>query len=150
MHKIIKLPAIIIPILITITLIFGCTNIKKDIFVQHKYNTTTYFHKGVYKSYSPDKDSNQFYYYIFYDENSGYTEDSEMGIGLPFSCVQTVENVKFKFGGSEEPEEIFKIKSAQKNLVTGSFGDDKLLIFDFVPDANPDNFEAIEYMKSKN
>jgi len=150
MRKLIKLLAVIMPILIFVCLVTGCINIKHGSLFKQKTETKAYFHKGVYKSYSPDKDSNQIYFYVFYDENSGYTEDSEMGIGLPFSCVQTVDNVKFKFGGSEEPEEIFKIKSAQKNLVTGSFGNDKLLIFDFVPDANPDNFDAIEYMKSKN
>lgn len=147
MKKIIKLLILIIPFVAVVGLMTGCSNIKQDGLLQQKPEATAYFHKGVYKSYSPDKDSNQFYFYIFYDETSGYTEDSERGIGLPFSCVQTVDNVKFKFGGSEEPEEIFKIKSAQKNLITGSFNNGKLLIFDFVPDANPDNFDAVEYMK---
>ncbi len=147
MKKIIKLLAFIIPIVVLIGFVTGCTGIKHGSLLKQKAETKAYFHKGVYKSYSPDKDSNQFYFYIFYDENSGRTEDSKMGIGLPFSCVQTVDSVKFKFGGSEEPDEIFKIKSAQKNLITGSFDNGKLLIFDFVPDANPDNFDAVEYMK---
>ena len=147
MKKIIKSLAVIIPFVVLIGFVTGCTNIKQGSLLKQKAETTAYFHKGVYKSYSSDKDSNQFYFYVFYDENSGYTEDSKMGIGLPFSCVQTVDNVKFKFGGSEEPEEVFKIKSAQKNLVTGSFENDKLLIFVPVTDANPDNFDAVKYMK---
>ena len=93
------------PVIIAISLITGCTNMTTP------KSETVYFQRGVYKSFPADNSYIDFY--IFYDETSGHTEDSEKGIGLPFSCVQTKESVKFKFGGSEEPEEIFKIKSAE-------------------------------------
>ena len=141
MQKIVK-ALILIAILVEISLLTGCTNLDNE-------SVAAYFHRGVYKSYSHENKSSQFYFYVFYDENSGHTEDSKNGIGLPFSCVQTVDNVKFKFAGSEEPEEILKIKSAKKNLITGSFKDNKLLIFIPVSDANPDNFDAVEYIKNR-
>jgi hypothetical protein len=70
-----------------------------------------------------------------------------MGIGLPFSCVQEDGYVKFKFGGSEEPDDVFKIKSVENGNITGSFEDGSLLIFSLAPNANPDNFDAVEYVK---
>lgn len=136
MKKIIKLLTIIMPTIIAISLIAGCTN-----------NTITqesekvYFQRGVYKSYPADNSYIDFY--VFYDETSGHTEDSKMGIGLPFSCVQTNKDVKFKFGGSEEPEEIFEIKSIDNQTITGSFEDGKILTFELVPNANPDTFDAL-------
>ena len=72
-----------------------------------------------------------------------------MGIGLPFSCVQTDNAVKFRFGGSEEPEEVFNVKHVENDAITGSFADGKMLVFTPVPEANPDKFDAIEYAKSK-
>ena len=146
MRTIIKLLTIIIPVLIVISLMTGCANIKDKKFFKSK-PATTYFHKGVYKSYAPNKNSGQFYFYIFYDENSGHTEDSEMGIGLPFSCVQKDGYVKFKFGGSEEPEEKFIIKSTKNNAITGYFKDKQLLKFILIPDANPDNFDATDELQ---
>ena len=140
MQKILKV-LILIPILVVISLLTGCTNLDNE-------SVAAYFHRGVYKSYSPENKSSQFYFYVFYDENSGHTEDSKNGIGLPFSCVQTINNVRFKFGGVEEPEEILEIKSVKKGVVTGSFENDKLLIFVPLPDTKPDNFDAVEYIKN--
>lgn len=146
MQKIIKLLTIIVPVLMIIGLTTSCAYIQEKRFFKSK-PSTTYFHKGVYKSYSSDKNSNQFYFYIFYDKNSGHTEDSEMGIGLPFSCVQKNGYVKFKFGGSEEPEEKFVIKSAKNEIITGYFKNKQLLKFVLIPDANPDNFDAISALQ---
>ena len=147
MQKLIKLLTIILPVIIIINLITGCTQVKSKNLTKPE-NAATYFHKGVYKSYSPDEKN--YYFYVFYDENSGYTADNEQGIGLPFSCIQTQNSVKFKFGGSEEPEEIFKIQSTKNETVTGAFEDGKLLIFNYVLNANPDNFDAVEYLKTQN
>ncbi len=109
------------------------------------------FHKGVYRADSPDKKNHyKNYFYVFYDETSGHTEDFKMGIGLPFSCVQKDGYVKFKFGGISEPEETFKIKAIEDNVITGSFESGSLLIFTPVSDANPDNFDAVEYTKKEN
>lgn len=108
-------------------LFFSCSNIKVDKTTQ---TATAYFNKGVYKADSLDnKNPYKNYFYVFYDEVSGHTENSESGIGLPFSCVQKEGYVKFKFGGVEEPEEIFKIKSRENGVITGYFKDNSLLIF---------------------
>lgn len=143
MKKIINLLTIIIPILMTISLISGCTTDPTT--PKHE---TVYFQRGVYKSSSPD--SSYIDFYVFYDETSGHTEDSEKGIGLPFSCVQINNNARFRFGGSEEPEEILTIKSVDNQKITGSFDDGKLLTFEYIPNANPDKFDAIEYIKKQN
>lgn len=139
MQKFIKL-IILIPVFLGISLITSCTNTNKE-------SASAHFHKGVYASYSPNKKS-QSYFYIFYDENSGHTEESERGIGLPFSCVQTDKNVKFKFGGSKEPEKIFKIKSIKNGVITGAFKNEQLLIFTPIPNVNPKSFDAAKYIKT--
>lgn len=149
MSKGIKIFLTIVLSVIAISLVIGCKYIK---FANLKKSTpqkeTVYFNKGVYRTDSPDKNnSNKNYFYIFYDKSSGYTEDDKMGIGLPFSCVQKEGCVKFRFGGATEPEETFKIKSVENNVITGSFEDGSLLIFTHVLDANPDNFDAVEYVK---
>ena len=143
MKKVIKFLTIIMPVVFAVILIAGCSNVGNK-------TETAYFQKGVYKSYAIDKkDKSEYDFYIFYDENSGYTEDSEQGIGLPFSCIQKSGVVKFKFGGSEEPEEIFKVKAVQNGTITGSFDDNIPLIFNPVQNANPDNFDAVEYLKNE-
>ena len=147
MQKAIKLLTIILS-LITVSLIMGCTNTKSLSLKKTTDPVTAYFDKGVYKTNSPDnKNPDKYYFYIFYDKNSGYTEDNKMGIGLPFSCVQTNGYVKFKFGGASEPDEIFNIKYVKDKVITGSFDDGSMLEFTPVSDANPDNFDAVEYLK---
>ena len=147
MHKLIKLLTIIIPVLIIIGLITGCTIIKDESLLNPN-SGSTYFHRGVYKSYSANKKKpNKNHFYIFNNENSGHTEESEHGIGIPFSCIQTDGYVKFKFGGAKEPEEILKIESVKNEVIIGSFKNKPLLIFEFIPNSNPDNFDAVEYMK---
>lgn len=143
MQKLIKLSGVLILAVAVIGIITGCTNINS----KNESVAAAYFHKGVYETNFPDKNSSYKDFYIFYDENSGYTEDSKMGIGLPFSCVQEDGYVKFKFGGSEEPDDVFKIKSVENGNITGSFEDGSLLIFTPAPNANPDNFDAVEYVK---
>lgn len=112
----------------SICLVFGCLNIK-DI-DKTTQSPKAYFNKGVYKVDSPDnKNPYKNYFYVFYDKTSGHTENSKNGIGLPFSCIQKDGYVKFKFGGVDEPEEIFKIKSQENGVITGYFEDASLLIF---------------------
>ncbi len=147
MKKSIKLPAIIFTILI-ISLVFGSSNIK-DIY-KSQQSAKIYFNKGVYKADSFDnKNPYKNYFYVFYDKTSGRTENSKNGIGLPFFCAQKDGYVTFKFGGIEEPEEIFKIKSVKNGVIKGYFKDDSLLIFTPVVNGNPDNFDAVEYIKRR-
>ena len=128
--------------------IAGCFIIKN--IDKTTQSTKTYFNKGVYKADSSDsKSPYKNYFYVFYNKTSGHTENSKNGIGLPFSCVQKDDYIKFKFGGIEEPEEIFKIKSEENGVIAGYFEDGSLLIFTPVLNANPDNFDAVEYVKRK-
>ena len=144
MKKIINLLTAIIPIVVLISLTTGCTKISLGSFFKSKTETNVYFHKGVYKSYSFNNNQYKNYFYIFYDENSGHTEESEKGIGLPFSCVQKNGSVKFKFGGVEEPEKILKIKSVKNKVITGSFEDGVLLIFVPISNGEQNNIDVIK------
>ena len=110
MQKLLKFLGIFISVVVVIGVITGCTNVN----LKNESAPTVYFHKGVYKADIQNKNNSYIDFYVFYDENSGYTEDSKMGIGLPFSCVQE---------------------------------DGSLLIFSLAPSANPDNFDAFEYVK---
>ena len=149
MEKSIKLT--IIFALTAVSLIAGCTNAKCFSLKKTTHFTTVYFNRGVYKADSPDyKNSYKNYFYVFYDEMSGHTEEKKIGIGLPFSCIQKNGYVKFKFGGESEPEEIFKIKSVEDKVISGHFKDGSMLIFTPVLDANPDNFDAVEYTTKNN
>ena len=145
MQKFIKSLSIIILIIMAVCLISGCVVIKEN--NSNKQKPVSYFHKGVYESYSQDKKNTLFY--IFYDEKSGYTADSKMGIGLPFSCIQTDNFVKFKFGGAEEPEEVLKIKSTKNGNITGEFKVGQTLVFKPLLNVNSNKFDAAEYIKSK-
>jgi hypothetical protein len=135
---------------ILICLFAGCANIKGNNFLKQKY-THVYFQKGVYETYSADeKNEKANYFYVFNDENTGHTENSSLGIGLPFSCKQTDNSVQFKFGGVDEPDKVFKIKSVQNGLIEGSFEDGQLIKFVPITNVNPDKFDALEYMKNEN
>ncbi len=127
MQKLKKLLLIIIPVLIVLTA--GCTNIKTVSIQKSKSEKNIYFDKGVYKIYSYDK-KNPYknHLYVFYDELSGRTEENVHGIGLPFSCVQTDGYVKFRFGGIDEPEKVFKVKFAKNGVIIGFFENSSLII----------------------
>lgn len=123
---------------------------SKDI--NHEDNhvlSSQYFKKGVYVVYATeDKKPSKYYFYIFHDEKSGYTEDGKYGIGLPFECEQTNGTIKFFFGGPDpENMDILTIESAKDGNITGYFKDEKGLIFAPLPDANPDDFDSQKYLK---
>ena len=77
----------------------GCAG-KNDI------PSAPYFTKGVYYNYAKDAENPPLtYFYVFYDENTGYTADGENnGIGLPFSLTQEEGAATFSFGGEGESE----------------------------------------------
>ncbi|SDB40659.1 hypothetical protein SAMN02910298_02000 [Pseudobutyrivibrio sp. YE44] len=106
-----------------------------------------YFIKGVYANYSaelenPTKD----YFYVFNDEGAGHTEDATTG--LPFSCTQEEGKVIFTFGGEGESEENLIITDVKDDFIYGYFEDvkDKPLVFEFLPDVDPDTFVAENYL----
>ena len=148
MRKVTGLLAIIISVVIFVGVAVYYKNIKDNGFLTKK-TVISYFHKGVYRSYLLNTEkSNSDDFYIFYDDKSGYTQDGEMGIGLPYSCAQINGYVKFRFGGVDEPEEILTIQSAEDAKITGSFKDGLIHEFVLIPNANPDDFDAVEYTKT--
>ena len=106
-----------------------------------------FFTKGVYCSYAQGAEARD-YFYVFYDEGAGYTEDGNNGIGLPFACEQKDNKVVFSFGGiEEESRQELVVKSAEKGIVIGEFDEDGTeLVFELLSDADPDNFNGMEYI----
>lgn len=104
-----------------------------------------FFTKGVYCSYEEGATTRD-YFYVFYDEGAGYTEDGN-GTGLPFACEQKDNKVVFSFGGeAEESKQELVVKSAENGIITGEFDEDGIeLVFELLSDADPDNFNGTEY-----
>jgi len=128
----------------TLVSITGYSKASEDI-------SPPYFTKGVYLNYdlnvkNPPKD----YFYVFYDETSGHTDDGSVGMGLPFECRQKDGFVIFSFGGADpENEETLTIESFENGVITGYFNNHESLIFIPVPKVNPDKFDAQKYLKTK-
>ena len=106
-----------------------------------------FFTKGVYCNYRNGSEARD-YFYIFYDEGAGYTEDGNMGIGVPFACEQKDNKVVFSFGGADEKsKQEFVVKSAKDGIITGEFdGDGIENIFELLSDADPDDFDGMAYI----
>ena len=111
-----------------------------------------FFAKGVYANYAaeaenPPKD----YFYVFYDEQTGYTEDGNNGIGLPFSCVQEGNTVTFTFGGEGEEESVLTVSSVENGMIKGIFDDTDIeMVFEPLADADADNFNSQNYVNAAN
>ena len=114
-----------------------------------KVAPTPYFAKGVYVNYAEEAENpTKDYYYVFYDEGSGRTDDGSVGIGLPFSCEQTDGTVTFSFGGEDEEKAVLTVDSVDKGTVTGHFDDGLKLVFAPVADVDPETFDAQNYMNA--
>ena len=171
-HNLTKQLSIIFIGIFSLTLIAGC-NINKITVPEESTNINSvnvdassdksepknnqvasapYFKKGVYLNYSAvEKNPSKNYFYVFYDEVSGHTDDGSVGMGLPFACEQKKGVIKFSFGGvGPEGEDFLTIESAENGNVTGYFNDGKKLIFTPVPNVNPDDFDAEKYLNTKN
>ena len=107
-----------------------------------------YFKKGVYSSFpTSEADAERTYFYVFYDEGAGYTEDGNSGIGLPFACEQTDGTVVFHMGGAdEESKEIYTIESVENGVITGTYENGMRISFAPEPSADPDNFDAQKFI----
>ena len=61
--------------------------IKDTVSADNKVVPSPYFKKGVYINYAiEDKQPSKDFFYVFYDEKSGHTDDGSVGMGLPFVC----------------------------------------------------------------
>lgn len=153
-EKAIKLSLIVFTIIFCLVLIIKCDIDKAEAYTKSLVTQSSpYFKRGVYLVYpKEDKNSSKDFFYIFYDEKSGHNEDgSMMGMGLPFECEQTDGVIKFFFGGLDpESMDYLKIESIENSNVTGYFKDGKRLIFELLPDINPDKFDSEKYLKKQN
>ncbi len=109
--------------------------------------TPIHFTKGVYANYSlTSANSAKSYFYIFHDENSGYTADGRNGIGLPFTCAQQEDSIIFHFGGEDDYGMVLNISSEEDNVINGMFDNNgNELVFERISDVNVDNFDAVAY-----
>ena len=111
-----------------------------------------YFTKGVYFNYSKEaEDAPKTYFYVFYDDSTGYTEDGENSdIGCPFSLKQADGKASFSFGGEDEDLQEFIITGAEDGMVYGYFEDvpERELVFEPVADADPEGFSAENYLNA--
>ena len=100
-----------------------------------------YFTKGVY--FCQEEES----FYVFYDEKTGRTELTDGIGGLPFTCAQEDGKITFHMGGEDdESVRVLTVKSSEEGSVTGAFEDGKELVFSFEQFADPDNFDALNYI----
>jgi len=108
-----------------------------------------YFVKGVYSCYNAaDENPEKTFFYVFYDETSGRYENAVDGMGLPFTCEQKDGKVILTLGGEgEEPKDVLEVSSVENGIVKASYEEsDSVLVFEPIPDADPDNFDSAEYM----
>ncbi len=121
----------------------GCGGQKKAV------AKAPYFTEGVYVNYAAEAENPPMdYFYAFYDEGTGFTDDGTVGIGLPFSCTQKDGAVDFSFGGEDGIIDVLTITSVEGGSVMGHFDDGLELMFVPVPGVDPHTFDAQNYMNA--
>ncbi len=104
------------------------------------------FTKGVYVNYQ-EGETERDYFYVFTDDNNGHTEDGTDGMGVPYACDQTKDQVTFHFGGADD-NTVFQVSSVENGVVKGTFDDGKVNVFEPIPNVDPENFSGEDYLKS--
>jgi hypothetical protein len=104
-----------------------------------------FFTEGVYVNYAEGAVTRD-YFYVFYDEGAGYTEDGNNGTGLPFCCTQENGQIAFSYGGNGESSDVFTVESIENGVMKGHFKDTVTMYFEPVFDADPDNFDAVAFV----
>ncbi len=108
------------------------------------------FTGGVYSCcYEEEEDLPKTYFYVFNEDFYGHTEDgAHEDAGAPFDMEQSGDKVRFWFGGSEEDEVVLAVTSRKDGRICGYFENDpdRLLIFERIKDADPDDFSAQNYV----
>lgn len=109
----------------------------------------TYFTKGVYASYAAEAENpEKTYFYVFSGDGWGSIEDGETDSSVFFEYAEKDGSVTFNIGSQEPIEDILTIKSCENGIVKGAFIDTIDLVFELVPDADPDNFKAVNYVNA--
>ncbi len=157
-----KIAAILSTTILAISTLTGCAWQSSDavaskitldkVTAEVPTKTETIFKKGVYVNYSAQStNASRDYFYIFYDEDSGYTQDGKNGIGLPFRCVQQGNSIIFHFGGEDDYGMILNIDSVKDGVINGTFDNDgNELVFEHITNVDPDGFDAMVYVNQHN
>lgn len=108
-----------------------------------------YFTKGVYANYAADAENpDKTYFYVFHGDGTGHTDDGIANTGMFFEYEQVKDGVKFSFGSEDPIEDVLTVKSFENGVVTGYYENTFDLIFEPVTDADPDDFEAVNYVNA--
>ncbi|MCR5556835.1 MAG: hypothetical protein K6F75_04645 [Butyrivibrio sp.] len=108
-----------------------------------------YFTKGVYVNYAADAENpDKTYFYVFNGDGSGYTDDGIANTGTYFDYEQVEGGIKFSFGAEDPIEDVLTVKSFENGVVTGYFENTFDLVFEPVTDADPDDFDAVNYVNA--
>ena len=147
MKRIRKSISLLIVAVMTAMMLAGCGKITVKVVIPKE---ETYFTKGVYACFSEElQDPAKTYFYVFSADDHGYTADGENeGIGVPFDIEQMDGKVLFRFGGADEAEDVLVVTATEGGLIHGYFEDvpDRPLVFEAIEDADPDTFEAENYV----
>ena len=119
--------------------------IDEDVAKADTIPTESFFTKGVYVNYAEGAVTRD-YFYVFYNEIAGYTEDGNNGMGVPFCCEQETGKVVFTFGGEGEEPQVFTVESVEYGVMKGHFDDGITLYFEPVFDADHENFDAVAFV----
>ena len=119
--------------------------IDEDVAKADTIPTESFFTKGVYVNYAEGAVTRD-YFYVFYNEIAGYTEDGNNGMGVPFCCEQEAGKVVFTFGGEGEEPQVFTVESVEYGVMKGHFDDGITLYFEPVFDADHENFDAVAFV----
>ena len=112
-------------------------------------NTNEYFIKGVYANYATELENpEKTYFYVFEGNGCGHVEDGVANTGMFFEYSQGDGYVNFLFGSEDPIEDELTIKSYENGLVIGSFEDTIDLTFELLADADPDDFNAVNYVNA--
>lgn len=123
---------------------------EDDVAKTDSVTAAPYFTKGVYVNYA-DGVALRDYFYIFYDEESGYTESGNNGDGLPFSCKQEGSQVTFSYGGQEEvARDVLEVTGISNGIITGTFEDGTVMNFEPISWDDPYSFNAQNYINPAN
>ncbi len=113
------------------------------------HNEDACFARGVYLNYPAENNDEPLdFFYVFTDPNTGYYENGRSHEGAPFYCNYEGKKVTFYIGGASQTEETFTVDAIENDLVTGHFEDGIKVVFEPVPDQDPDTFDAVNYLNA--
>lgn len=135
---------------------FGCGNTagttdSAQIEDEQVATAITSFTKGVYANYAAEAENpEKTYFYRFFGDGSGSIDDGAVGTSNFFQYQIGVDTVTFEIGSIDPSTEVFTVSSCEDGLIKGHFDDGVELVFEPIPDADPDTFSAVNYVNAAN